>query len=335
MKFKYKKASSSKSGELVVISEKNDELKYEESKKLIHCLDDVLLPLRINKDKDKYRFTYILEQDQPLYDFLGGSVSDDLFRCILNSFLRLAKTCETNDLALHRTCFYTDYIYLNPQKTSLHFAYIPLTTNKSASDGPIDALGQIMEWASGGLSAQSRVIYTKVIDFVRASNGIFNRFIYEEMLQNAGIIASNNTISQFPQVDTLRLDNRDEHGWDDWKNQPASPNINTQPSAGGLTKGQGQLFVGLEDESLIWELKKKENILGRSPNCDICITNSTDISREHAKILLDNDMAFVEDLDSLNGTFVNDDRVYPGERRMLSPRDKLKISNLTLKLFVK
>jgi DNA-binding winged helix-turn-helix (wHTH) protein len=67
---------------------------------------------------------------------------------------------------------------------------------------------------------------------------------------------------------------------------------------------------------LIWEdavfvLQPGENILGRSEDASVCI-GAPGVSRRHARIVVTDDRAMLEDLASKNGTFV-------GERRLDGP----------------
>jgi FHA domain len=55
-------------------------------------------------------------------------------------------------------------------------------------------------------------------------------------------------------------------------------------------------------------------------------------SRQHAVIHCDRGALAVEDLNSLNGTFVNRHRVYPGQRRALAANDILQIGTIHLKV---
>jgi pSer/pThr/pTyr-binding forkhead associated (FHA) protein len=48
--------------------------------------------------------------------------------------------------------------------------------------------------------------------------------------------------------------------------------------------------------------------IGRSPECDICIGEGG-LSRLHARLVPRDDGVLIEDLDSTNGSFVNDRRV--------------------------
>lgn len=57
-------------------------------------------------------------------------------------------------------------------------------------------------------------------------------------------------------------------------------------------------------------------------------------SRQHAVITFENGELTIEDLNSLNGTFVNRNRVYPGQKRMLALNDIIQIGTIQLKVTV-
>jgi DNA-binding winged helix-turn-helix (wHTH) protein len=64
---------------------------------------------------------------------------------------------------------------------------------------------------------------------------------------------------------------------------------------------------------LVWKdtilpLAEGENVVGRSPNSAIWI-DAASVSREHARVLVANGRAMVEDRRSTNGTFVNGERI--------------------------
>jgi len=77
----------------------------------------------------------------------------------------------------------------------------------------------------------------------------------------------------------------------------------------------GQLFP-LDDESVV---------LGRHPECDIVLEVGA-VSRQHARILRSDDRYYVEDLNSRNGTFLNDQAVTG--RQALSENDRLRICDM-------
>jgi pSer/pThr/pTyr-binding forkhead associated (FHA) protein len=57
-------------------------------------------------------------------------------------------------------------------------------------------------------------------------------------------------------------------------------------------------------------------------------------SRQHACISFEADALAIEDLNSSNGTYVNRNRIYPGQKRPLAPNDIVQIGNVQLKVLV-
>jgi len=77
----------------------------------------------------------------------------------------------------------------------------------------------------------------------------------------------------------------------------------------------GQLFL-LQQDSVV---------LGRNPDCDIVLEVGA-VSRQHARLLNVEGQYYVEDLDSRNGTFVNEQRVF--DRQQLKEDDQVRICDL-------
>ncbi|MBI4464031.1 MAG: FHA domain-containing protein [Acidobacteria bacterium] len=75
-------------------------------------------------------------------------------------------------------------------------------------------------------------------------------------------------------------------------------------------------------------LKKASLTIGRTPGNDVVIDNMA-VSGNHAKIVVDQDHFVVEDLNSLNGTFVNGQRI---RRTTLKDGDEVLIGKHTLVL---
>jgi FHA domain len=82
-----------------------------------------------------------------------------------------------------------------------------------------------------------------------------------------------------------------------------------------------------------------KNYLGRTDDKPVDIDledqESSDriwTSRQHAVVTFENDKLTVEDLNSLNGTFVNRTRVHPGQLRELTENDVLQVGTVHLKV---
>jgi hypothetical protein len=57
-------------------------------------------------------------------------------------------------------------------------------------------------------------------------------------------------------------------------------------------------------------------------------------SRQHACVLFDGKTVVLEDMSSLNGTFVNRQRVFPGQQRVLQPNDVVQVGTVQLRLLI-
>ncbi len=75
-----------------------------------------------------------------------------------------------------------------------------------------------------------------------------------------------------------------------------------------------------------YELTRDEQFMGRSPACEISVDVGA-VSRQHAKIVHEHGVYFVEDLKSRNGTFVNG-RSVSDERHRLRDGDRIRICDV-------
>ena len=87
---------------------------------------------------------------------------------------------------------------------------------------------------------------------------------------------------------------------------------------------QLRLIQGAAQEA-VYPLVKDCTILGRHPNCDIVLEVGA-VSRQHARIIKDESGYCLEDLNSRNGTFLNDQRVMG--RQPLRHGDRLRMCDL-------
>lgn len=76
-------------------------------------------------------------------------------------------------------------------------------------------------------------------------------------------------------------------------------------------------------------LRNGENVIGRDPTCTIAI-HAAEVSRRHARLLIDGDRITVEDLGSKNGTFVGTARVAgPTD---VQPGDEILVGTIRLRI---
>jgi len=81
---------------------------------------------------------------------------------------------------------------------------------------------------------------------------------------------------------------------------------------------------GREGESIAFD--SDVLTIGRSPHSDLFLDDVT-VSRHHARVIRDENGYLVEDLNSLNGTYINRKRI---ERHRLSHGDELQIGKFKL-----
>jgi pSer/pThr/pTyr-binding forkhead associated (FHA) protein len=73
-------------------------------------------------------------------------------------------------------------------------------------------------------------------------------------------------------------------------------------------------------------IRNKATILGRRPDCDLCIPLQV-VSRRHCQLSQETDFLKVRDLKSSNGTFLNGTKVV--DETKAKPGDKIQIGPLT------
>lgn len=74
-----------------------------------------------------------------------------------------------------------------------------------------------------------------------------------------------------------------------------------------------------------YDLVQDSTTLGRHPDCDVVVEAGA-VSRHHAQILCLDDSYYLEDLDSRNGTYVNEQQVT--DRRSLEDGDRVRICDM-------
>ena len=74
---------------------------------------------------------------------------------------------------------------------------------------------------------------------------------------------------------------------------------------------------------------EKDLIIGRSEECNIQIQDAL-ISRQHARLLVQGNQVFIEDLNSTNSTYLNRQRLQPGQRYLVNSGDELRLGGVVL-----
>jgi len=122
--------------------------------------------------------------------------------------------------------------------------------------------------------------------------------------------------------------------------QPSTPISETTKQTRTILKPKLEVVRG-EHCGATFAVLEGKNIVGRMVNLpvDIDLTGQEPIervwtSRNHACLQFDGRTVLIEDMNSLNGTFVNRARIYPGQQRVLHPNDVVQVGTVQLRLLV-
>jgi hypothetical protein len=112
--------------------------------------------------------------------------------------------------------------------------------------------------------------------------------------------------------------------------EPPEPSSERRFSATVLNSGR-RLDLPLSTPLLIG---RQDAARGHYPEIDLNHDGGYDsgVSRRHARIALVDAATYVEDLDSANGSFLNDQRLEPRTSYRLQPGDELRLGSLILRI---
>ncbi len=122
---------------------------------------------------------------------------------------------------------------------------------------------------------------------------------------------------------------------------PAAPAAPPAPAAAPLPAGAQPKLVVIRGQKINIEypIYEGQNFIGRSDekpvDVDLDDQEPPDrvwASRQHALVNFENGNLSIEDLNSANGTYVNRQRVYPGQARPLAVNDIIQVGTVQLKV---
>lgn len=95
-------------------------------------------------------------------------------------------------------------------------------------------------------------------------------------------------------------------------------------------KNSGRHYLLDENGRIIQELSKSSYIIGKAKEKVDVYLEDLSISRMHARILLEGDKVYIEDLNSTNATFLNHKPLQPYEKMSIQEGDQIKCGNVEL-----
>ena len=121
--------------------------------------------------------------------------------------------------------------------------------------------------------------------------------------------------------------------------QAAVPNAPTAKSNVPAIRNPLLVVIRGERQEVEYRVMDGRNYIGRSSDrgVDIDLTGQEPVeqtwtSRQHALLTLDRGTMTLEDMNSLNGTFVNRVRIHPGQQRTIQHGDVIQVGTVQLKV---
>lgn len=112
------------------------------------------------------------------------------------------------------------------------------------------------------------------------------------------------------------LDNYDDNAYNEDEDEGATGYIDEEPQEDTI-----RFALKCDSTGDNIEVTPAGTIIGRSVKAQYSIKTSSNLSRQHAKVFLEDDICFLEDLGSVNGSFINGNRLAPNARKKLDVGD--------------
>jgi len=244
----------------------------------------------------KTKLMYLAENKKPLSEMqrLSESKEAELFRSLIETAQEIVSAGFLN---LSNVALSIDTVFADPETGACYLVYIPVN--------------------NGGAGAGKEAFEKKVLSLINGlliqwgASGNLRRLAVEVSREGASLQSAGRLLSQM---------------------QGAS---SSEPVSGSKSSSIPVLhFVGINTPAPVdIILSKPEFIIGSNVNgVDGTVTFSRAISRVHCKISLAGSDAFVTDMGSMNGTYVNGKRLIEGQKTPVQLGDRIRLANSEFEL---
>lgn len=248
------------------------------------------------------QFYYLTDGYKSLAEMI--SVMDaDKFLTIVSNFLSNVLTVKNNGfLSCKNVDLSYDRIYIDPSTYKVGLIYLPVKKHFFPDEAAFE--NELRTGLVKLIAGEERLSTPKIQQFKSdLSNGILS---LQELYQTAkgGSITSS----------ALNRQNRPE---------------NMQ------TEGRMKIIALNAPDRVILNVDKREYVIGKNSSAvDGVITFNRMISRIHCKVVNDNGMYSIEDLNSANGTYVNQVRLQPNRPHPIKNGDIVRLANSDFQILI-
>lgn len=260
------------------------------------------------KYNGKIKLLYFTTEYKSLSNIIHNIDSDSLVRIVvdlIHSILEIKNNgfllCQNLDLSL-------DKIFVDKNTMSVKLIYLPVNIpNVDIGTFENELRTQLIKLISSEPRLRTEEI-SKLLS--NLSNGTIS---LDDLYKN---ILNQNINRIDADVFGRNKDNRGEHSYEEQQPTLIFKSINSL-------------------EHIELKINKKEYVIGRNPlSTDGVITNNKAIGRTHCKILYKEEKYYLVDLNSANGTYLNEKRINPMQEYQVNNGDYIRLANSDFQIYI-
>lgn len=275
----------------------------------------------------KIKLVYFTNGLKPL-NMLWNSLDDDsCIRVLTNLFGTVIDLRNNGFLNCHNLVISDDRIFVDTNTLSVHLIYLPISNlNWDTTSFESDLRARVLK----SLSSNNKMITARMNEFSgMLANGILS---LEEVYRQLCIMCKGGVARTMEQVEQPKVQNRtnrQEHIWTQVEESAIRGVSNHKPIE------SAQLVSMDAGVSMTVQINKSECVIGKNPNAvDVVISFNKMISRVHCKISTQKNVFYLTDLDSANGTYVNQRKLVPNQPVPIKNGDLIRLANSDFKFNV-
>ena len=272
----------------------------------------------------KIKLVYFTNGLKPL-NMLWNSMDDDsCIRVLTNLFGTIIDLRNNGFLNCHNLVISDDRIFVDTNTLSVHLVYLPISNqNWDTASFESDLRARVLK----ALSTNNKLLTARMNEFSgMLANGILS---LEEVYRQLCIMCKGGVSRTTEQPKVQNTSNGQEHIW----TQTEEPAIRGVSNHKPIESAQ---LVSMDVGAPVTvQITKSECIIGKNPNAvDVVITFNKMISRVHCKISTQQNVYYLTDLGSANGTFVNQRKLAPNQPTPIKHGDSIRLANSDFKFKV-
>ena len=305
--------------------------------------------------KGERRIEYAVPNGITLKAYLKKGIDKVSFFTLFAQIVEMIKKVELNELTVDRLYLDLDYIFVNEDTREMYFLYLPI--NGKEYDKNAKNLSREMAYASAFKLNEDVTFVNDLIEFLNNMYGFSVKEVEYYILRECPEVYSHvpkheyedeNDKEMCKQVDL----NKSMGGRDIWdyveeqtgtiEEEEATLLIEEEEEATILLEEDEEATILLEEEeeevkptAYMIRIKTCERIeidkevffVGKGNKADYIIPDNNAVSRMHAEIMYENDGFYVMDMQSTNGTFVDDIMLPANELILLSSGCEITFAN--------